>query len=114
MSYRELGVFIRHLPQDSCTQTAIRDERLDDLANPEPQEPAESKFGPWSLLNYQIASLTDAVNRLHYATAVGKFKDIEPPHPVPRPGLKAADPRNPEPVVRYLEEMRAARRNQTG
>jgi hypothetical protein len=114
MSYRELFVFVRHLPQDSWTQTIIRDEKLDELVNPEPAEEssAEPKFGPWSLLNYQMAALTDAVNLVYYASAVGKFKDVDEPVRTPRPGLRAVErrPRNPEHVVRYLEEMRAARR----
>ena len=107
MSYREAWVFVRHLPADSWTQTVIRDEHLDELANP---EPGETKFGPWSLLNHQVAVLTDAVNRLTYVESLGKLKDPQPPEPTPRPVVARNDrprPLQSEAAVLYLDSIRA-------
>ncbi|MGZ4621454.1 MAG: hypothetical protein ACXVGF_04805 [Blastococcus sp.] len=99
-------MFIQHLPQDSATQTALRDSPDAPL---QPAEPADGpqKFGPWALLNYQLAALTDAVNRVWYAEAVGKFKDVEPPKPMPRPGLERPVRRQSEAAVLYLDRLRA-------
>jgi hypothetical protein len=116
MSYRELGVFVRHLPQDSWTQTIIRDEQLDELVNPEPeQEPAEPKFGPWALLNYQLATLTDAVNQNTYMVMLAgglkyEGKDPVPPQPTPRPGLKRGRRAADQPAGRRRLPRQAARR----
>ena len=111
MSYREAWVFVRHLPADSWTQTVIRDEHLDELANP---EPSGSKFGPWSLLNHQVALLTDAVNRLTHVTQVSaKWQDKqgrppEPPEPTPRPVQRMRQaPVQSEAAVLYLSRLRA-------
>lgn len=101
-------MLLRQLPEDSRTQTALRD-----MPRPEPHPDEPRKFGPWSLSDYLLAQLIDAVNRNTYATAVaGQLKDPTPPEPFPRPGLVAmrgGEARNPEAVVLYLEKLRAAR-----
>lgn len=109
MSYRELAVFVQHLPQDSWTQTILRDRRITELVHPETeQEPEEPKFGPWALINYQIASLTDAINALRYVTAVaGRLEGADPPKPVPRPGLTEPKKRMPRAAVLYIDQFRA-------
>lgn len=108
MSYRELWVFLQHLPQESWTQTIIRDERVVDLVNPE-TERAERKFGPWRLDNYQLAAVVDAVS--HLETTLGRLhgQDWKYPEPVPRPGLTSAQsrPRQSEAAVLYLSRLRA-------
>lgn len=109
MSYREAWVFIRHLPADSWTQTVIRDERLEELVNPEP-EPSQPNFGPWSLLNHQVAVLTDAVKELTYVTALGRLKDPPRPELTPRPVPRRRSTviQSPE-AIAYLEKLRAPR-----
>lgn len=116
MSYRELWVFIAGLPQDSLTQTRLRDSSQRELAELVAPEPAgEQRFGPWALLNYQIAVLTDAVHELTYITKVAAGlkdrhgRDPEPPQPVARPGLQAGRPQRvqSEAAVLYLDRLRA-------
>ena len=104
LSYRRLDVLIRNLPEDSRTQTVLRD-----LPRPAPVEDGPRKFGPWSLGDYLLAHLINAVNRNTYAVAVaGQLKNPQPPEPFPMPGVSAKpERRNPEAVVLYLDRMRA-------
>lgn len=109
LSYRRLDALLRQLPEESRTQTALRD-----LPRPEPKPGEPRKFGPWGLTDYLLAQLIDAVNRNTYTTAVaGQLTPNDPPAPFPRPGLPArqeqGEARNPEAVVLYLEKLRAAR-----
>jgi hypothetical protein len=105
MSYRRLWVLVTHLPADSWTQTALRD-----APDPRPVDPlAEEKFGPWALVNYQLAQLLDSVHRLEYVEAVagGLEPKPDPPQPVPKPGRSNVRPlRTPEEVA-YLAALRA-------
>jgi hypothetical protein len=59
MSYRELWVFIQHLPQESWTQT-VCGTSVGGADQPGAAAGAgrAEKFGPWALINYQIADLT--------------------------------------------------------
>lgn len=108
MSWREAWVFVRHLPADSWTQTALRDrDDLDDLRAP---DVGEQRFGPWGLTNYQLTSLTEEIawTRFVIARAAG-FDKYPEPTPVPRPGRKAAEVarKQPEAAVLYLHKLRA-------
>jgi hypothetical protein len=109
MSYRELWVLIEGLPQDSWTQTALRDDP--NRANLPAQADGEQRFGPWSLANFQIAVLTDAVRQLEFVLArVNGNKDYPKPEPTPRPGLKqvtrqAVDAAEAEAARRYLDDF---------
>jgi hypothetical protein len=98
MSYRELWVFLQHLPQDSWTQTVIRDEQFTELVHPATEQ-AERKFGPWRLDNYQLAAVV-TLGRL-------QGQDWKYPEPVPRPGLERSSRRQPEWAVAYLNKLRA-------
>lgn len=109
MSYRELWVFIAHLPQESWTQTALRDSpEHADMRAAAPAEPV--RFGPWSLTNYQLAEVIDAIQRGTYTAAVVGHVDPAPtfPKPTPRPG---AEPRNVRALtpqgVAYLRKLHA-------
>jgi hypothetical protein len=105
MSCRELGVLIRHLPQESWTQTALRDmpgEQL--LAAP---ATGERKFGPWALVNHQLAALGDAVMRLEVTVARSNGADWKYPDPTPRPGAARPVRKQSEANVLYLESLRA-------
>lgn len=109
MSYRELGVLIRHLPTESWTQTALVDDGddLDELVAPD--QPV--RFGPWALTNHQLAALMDAINVLSYKVHVsgGLEPAAKPPEPTPRPGLKqhrSTQPGLSEAAVLYLNKLR--------
>lgn len=97
-------MLINRLPQESWTQTELRDETPDaELVAPM----REQKFGPWALVNYQLADLRDSLRRLEYVTAVaGQLEPKpKPPEPTPRPGvrLRLISPS----VATRLNEMRA-------
>jgi hypothetical protein len=109
MSYRELWVLIQGLPQDSWTQTALRDDpNREQLPQ---QADSEQRFGPWSLENFQLAVLTDAVRQLEFVLArVNGTKDYPRPEPTPRPGLKqvtrqVVDAAEAEAARRYLDDF---------
>lgn len=105
MSYRELWVLVQYLPQDSWTQTVIRDERVTELEHPDTQT-AERKFGPWRLDNYQLAAVVDAVAHLEVTVGRLQGQDWKYPDPVPRPGSERPR-RQPEWAVAYLNKLRA-------
>lgn len=105
LSYRRLWVLVTKLPQESATQTELRD-----AAPPVVVEAnAETKFGPWSVINYQLAQVLDALHRLEYVEAVtgGIEPKPDPPKPTPRPGASnVRQLRTPEEVA-YLQALRA-------
>lgn len=113
MSYRELWVLISHLPQDSWTQTALRDDpNREEL----PAAPGgEERFGPWGLTNLQLAVLTDAVRHLSFVLARVNGNDKYPvPEPTPRPGMKRlarhmVDAAEAEAARRYLDEFNSGK-----
>jgi hypothetical protein len=110
MSFRELWVFIQYLPQESWTQTALRDEPHEELELPDlPAESEEQQFGPWSLDNYQLAALIDGIEYLAYMTArAAGDKEYPKPEPKPRPGVRKSQTRELPPEAKaYLEALRA-------
>ena len=97
-------MLINRLPQESWTQTELRDETpQSDLVAPEP------KFGPWALTNYQLADLRDAVRRLEYVTAVAGQLEPKPKPPTPtlRPGATAKVRALNPAAAAYLDRLRA-------
>lgn len=110
LSYRRLWGLIKHLPPESWTQTALRDEDLadlDELAGPEPQP--DERYGPWSHADYLLAALRDEVARLAFITARGAgFEKFPEPEPTPRPGVARRKPAPglSEAAVLYLNKLR--------
>lgn len=99
-------MLIRHLPQDSWTQTILRDEKKTEFISP--VSPDEQQFGPWATLNYQMAALTDAVRHLEYVLArVNGNEKYPAPEPTPRPGLKRPVAKQSQAAVLYLDKLRA-------
>jgi hypothetical protein len=96
-------VLVTRLPVDSWTQTELRDN-----APPTVTVEGPPKFGPWALVNYQLAQLLDSIHHLEYATVVmAGGKPPEPPAPVPKPGASnVRQMRTPEEIA-YLESLRA-------
>lgn len=103
MSHRELWVLIDGLPQDSRTQTALRDKQEHELLDPA----AERKFGPWSQSDYLMANLIDAVNYNTFVTArAAGDKDFPKPDLTPRPGMNRPIRRQSQAAVAYLKKLR--------
>lgn len=82
-------MLIDHLPPESATMTAIRNEAekdgtLDDLPDRDPAE------GQWSKDQMLTATLIDEIRALRHAYTVVHSGKNSPkaPEPVPRPGYK--------------------------
>lgn len=111
MSYRELWVLISRLPQESWTQTALRDSP-EHAAMRAARQDGPVKFGPWSLGNYQLAELIDAIRQNTWMTqAVIPGREGPPPPqpaPTPRPGAEMAKVRSLTPEgLSYLQRIHA-------
>lgn len=91
-SWRWLRVFIEHLPPESHTMTALRNE-LTPLQLAEHADKGEPEKARWSQLEQLIASNVDATRRVEWAlwsVNTEKNKRSDPPEPMRRPG---AEPR---------------------
>lgn len=80
MSWRELRVFLRHLPPESATARAVRGST--------PEEET------WSLVPQLLAAAVDAIRENTFATIkLGgdpkKTGRLKPPDPIPRPGVES-------------------------
>ncbi|GAA3121682.1 hypothetical protein [Streptomyces echinatus] len=89
MSWRELRVFLRYLPQDSATARAVRG------ASPEQEA--------WTLDRHLLAALIDAQRENTFAMVKlhgdpKKTSRLRPPDPIPRPGVEQRTKSN---VIRF-------------
>jgi hypothetical protein len=94
---------MRGLPQDSRYQTILRDT----VELPDEPSGAEPSFGPWSLTNYQLANLTDAVNALSASLA-----GAERPDPMPRPMVKRLARAAEAEAISFLQSIRDRHRRE--
>lgn len=105
MSCRRLWVLIGGLPQESRTQTALRDASEQQLVE---VSVGPGSFGPWALANYQLAGLIDAIRRLEFVVARVNGNESYPvPEPTPRPGMNRPVRRQSPAAVTYLDRLRA-------
>jgi hypothetical protein len=114
LSYRRLGVLIAHLPPESATKTAIREDA--DEADIDSPPPDPSRHGPWSTTDLLLALIADGINVLAWQnTQVHGKKRTEPPAPIRRPGVKTrTQGQISEAGVIYLNRLREERRRQLG
>ncbi|MFK0182296.1 hypothetical protein ACIQVR_40800 [Streptomyces xanthochromogenes] len=96
MTSRRLRVLLQHLPPESATMTALRNELTDEeLA--EQADRGEPEKGRWSQQEQLLAAIADAVRNLGYITVLansdGKGRKPTPPEPIRRPGAKAPRPK---------------------
>jgi len=101
---------MQHLPQESWTQTILRDKPLAEVPLAEiPVASGSRKFGPWSQQDYLLARLVDAVEQNNYLTAIaGRLEPKpKPPVPVARPGLDRKLRKQSDANVAYLNRLRA-------
>ncbi|MET9140579.1 hypothetical protein [Streptomyces parvulus] len=90
LSWRELRVFLDHLPWDSATSRSVRGAT------------AEEDF--WNPDRQLSAAVVDAVRELTYVTVKlhgnpKKTKRLRPPEPIPRPGVEKR--RSNSTVIRF-------------
>lgn len=101
---------MNRLPQESWTQTILRDKPLSETTLSEiPLASGPRKFGPWSQHDYLLARLVDAVEQNNYLTAIaGRLEPKpKPPEPVARPGLGRPLRKQSDANVAYLKNLRA-------
>jgi hypothetical protein len=81
-------VLIQHLPPESHTMTALRNELTDEeLA--EQARKGEPEKGRWSQTEQILALLADRVGQLaHYYASTHSSRKQHPPDPIRRPGAK--------------------------
>lgn len=105
MSFRRLGVLIRHLPPESATRTAMREAMTDQEreALPEPEG-----HGPWSSEMHLMAAMFDTLQLLAWQnTQIHGGRKTEPPPPTPRPGVATGNRKRLTKAQRdYLESKR--------
>jgi hypothetical protein len=90
LSLRKAGVLIGHLPPESATATALRNEAADSgqASNDGPErDPSE---GQWAMQELLLASLIDELRWYRYEFRAVNSKDAGPaPQPVQRPGVSS-------------------------
>jgi hypothetical protein len=109
LTWRRLGVLIEHLPPESATKTALRDE-LDDADLSRLASAPRRGHGPWSHVELLLAAVHDSIERLIYVQYQrAGAKNVKAPEPMPRPGVgRAGNVRAINPAARaYLEQVRA-------
>jgi hypothetical protein len=108
LTWRRLGVLIEHLPPESATKTALRDE-LDDGALSRLASAPRRGHGPWSHVELLLAAVHDSIERLIYVQYQrAGAKNVKAPEPMARPGVGGGKVRAINPAAReYLEQVRA-------
>ncbi|MFE4857387.1 hypothetical protein [Streptomyces sp. NPDC056670] len=95
MTSRRLRVLIQHLPPESATMTALRNELTDEeLA--EQADNGRPEKGRWSQQEQLLAAAVDSIRRLEFITVCANTEEKDrpdPPEPIKRPGARARPPR---------------------
>ncbi|QCX81279.1 hypothetical protein C9F11_38480 [Streptomyces sp. YIM 121038] len=105
MSWRRLRVLVEHLPPESHTMTALRNQ-LSDEELAEQADKGEPEKGRWSQQDQLLAAVVDALRRVEYVLICAnseKRNHPKPPEPMRRPGAKA------RPVKQSLSDAQAER-----
>lgn len=103
-----MQTLVDHLPPESASKTAARDEM-------DPAElaalPKPDGHGPWSAVEMRLADIIDQLSWLIYATYHAQGGKPKKPTPVPRPGVKdTKQPRKATPEgLAYLQRLRTNR-----
>jgi hypothetical protein len=96
MSWRRLRLLIEHLPPESATMTALRNE-LSDEELAEQADKGEPEKARWSQVEQLLALVADRVARVEHVLVCvntdSKRKRPEPPQPIPRPGARPLKPK---------------------
>lgn len=87
LTWGKLRVLIQHLPPESATKTALRNE-LSDAEIKKYAQQADPSRGQWSHLEMLVASLLDAVRHLQVTLIRVNGGKAKLPDPTPRPGVR--------------------------
>lgn len=110
LSWRELGVYVEHLPLESATQTA----RLAAMSDADYAAAARESYthGAWSHTDLLVAGVYDAIERLIFVQLRrAGVESAKAPEPIRRPGVRdKSNVRALSPAaVAYLNTKRAPR-----
>lgn len=96
MTWRQLRVLIQHLPPESATMTALRND-LTDEEMVEQAESGEPEKARWSQAEQLLALVADRLAHFEHAYICAhvdsKAKQPTPPEPIRRPGGKPVKPK---------------------
>lgn len=109
LSWRRLGVLIKHLPIESATKTAIRNSVPVDSLRASVSD-VDTQYGAWSQTDMLLAHLIDIATWLRWTkTKAAEDQPKSPPEPYPRPGVNRKTVANPvnSNVISLLEYVRA-------
>jgi hypothetical protein len=101
MSWRQLRVLIQHLPPESATMTALRNELPPDELESQ-ADTGEPEKARWSQLEQLVAAVYDGIRRVEHVliaanTDTSKARLPDPPQPLRRPGV--GSPRKKAPAL---------------
>lgn len=105
LTWRRLGVLVRHLPSESATKTALRNEAPDEDLQ-DAVEDVDREYGQWSQTDMLLAELIDVARWLQWSKTEAAEKQQPPPGPFPRPGV-ARKPKVNARIVSLLEYVRS-------
>lgn len=86
LSWRRLGVLVKHLPPESATKTALRNAAPDDRLTE--AVIGDAPYGPWSQTDMLLADLIDVARWLQWAKSKDGEDNKNRPEPYPRPGVQ--------------------------
>ena len=86
MTWRLLGNLIRHLPPESATKTAMRNQ-MSGAEMEQVSRNADPSQGQWSHLEMLIASGNDMLRWIAYILSSANGGKPKKPEPTPRPGV---------------------------
>jgi hypothetical protein len=94
LTWGRLRNLIRHLPPESATKTALRNE-LSDAEIKRYAQQGDPSQGQWSHLEMLVASLLDAVRHLQVTVIRVNGGKAKLPDPTPRPGVRPRGRKRP-------------------
>ncbi|MFD7861873.1 hypothetical protein [Streptomyces sp. NPDC059783] len=90
MSWRQLRVLIQHLPPESATMTALRNQLSAEEYEAQARR-GRPEEGRWSMTEQLLAGITDSLHQLEYILVTvnsdGKGRKPQRPEPMRRPGV---------------------------
>lgn len=92
MTWRLLGNLIRHLPPESATKTALRNNMSPaemELAS----KGADPARGPWSHMEMLVAAQSDTLRWILHILLLSNGGKSQKPEPTPRPGVSPKRPK---------------------